>query len=789
MLQTIFIDTKKIPIEAKLIKKNCDHALKTLISQQSVGIFNKEIFHAIISASLNNNKSKRLLYYYFETMMHEPEFVMCVNQINKDLTSPNEYIRGLALKLVSRFENYDHVNLKLVKENLVHKHYYVRMNAVKCLCDISIRFDLDEEDELINLAKTETNIKVKSIILSSLLKMNADITDIMFNHHNEDSEIEEILVEHANDIELLQRCSTANHDTIAFKAMYRLLKMHLPINMHKLYMIMANSVNCYFKLDMINMIENIRHDLFPFLNLLDPFNVQFSVKIIDRVIKIATPSEYIKISDKLFYLYKDMSSGDIRKHFQTVLLDKITEFTNAHGIFKSELIDESLNNLGYTNDGTVDNRCSLSPEIQYSSLKFLNVLEKNKFAMNHTIAQSLIKILDSIQYGKIFRFALDTIYHNINKEMFLQLIDKFENNIECRNGDIFYLSSKSEIYLGGYICFFIVKSYKKLEFNVEDVQARTAALCLKFIQYGKENQLIDHSTQSTIYLYLRYLISTNKIPEYTKSIYEQKVINCNLFDPLRIPFFDQPSSLKKFDWAETDKTKMQVIQLSGIGDPLYIECNLIYTRYECILDMLIINQTEFYLPEFIIEFTYSPHLQLNESLQNTTIQPMSAITRKIVFNVLESANSFITAACIFRFLKDGDYSHTPYIQHLNEIQLDIREFLMGESLYNLNFNFQSEWRKLEWENIYSVNANINNMNEILEILIKSVNGHICNKEDAYNFCVCNFICYTIQKTPVLINICLSGNKTIETRVRSRNEMVVSNISQLLSKTIKSYLKI
>ena len=114
---------------------------------------------------------------------------------------------------------------------------------------------------------------------------------------------------------------------------------------------------------------------------------------------------------------------------------------------------------------------------------------------------------------------------------------------------------------------------------------------------------------------------------------------------------------------------------------------------------------------------------------------------------------------------------------------------MGESLYNLNFNFQSEWRKLEWENIYSVNANINNMNEILEILIKSVNGHICNKEDAYNFCVCNFICYTIQKTPVLINICLSGNKTIETRVRSRNEMVVSNISQLLSKTIKSYLKI
>ena len=290
MLQTIFIDTKKIPIEAKLIKKNCDHALKTLISQQSVGIFNKEIFHAIISASLNNNKSKRLLYYYFETMMHEPEFVMCVNQINKDLTSPNEYIRGLALKLVSRFENYDHVNLKLVKENLVHKHYYVRMNAVKCLCDISIRFDLDEEDELINLAKTETNIKVKSIILSSLLKMNADITDIMFNHHNEDSEIEEILVEHANDIELLQRCSTANHDTIAFKAMYRLLKMHLPINMHKLYMIMANSVNCYFKLDMINMIENIRHDLFPFLNLLDPFNVQFSVKIIDRVIKTATPS-------------------------------------------------------------------------------------------------------------------------------------------------------------------------------------------------------------------------------------------------------------------------------------------------------------------------------------------------------------------------------------------------------------------------------------------------------------------------------------------------------------------
>jgi coatomer subunit beta len=66
------------------------------------------------------------------------EMILACNAIRKDLLSANEYIRGRTLRLVSK------ISIKAILENLVqaiienltHRHFYVRRNAIMCLYSI-----------------------------------------------------------------------------------------------------------------------------------------------------------------------------------------------------------------------------------------------------------------------------------------------------------------------------------------------------------------------------------------------------------------------------------------------------------------------------------------------------------------------------------------------------------------------------------------------------------------------------------------------------------------------------
>ena len=66
------------------------------------------------------------------------ELILACNAIRKDLLSPNEYVRGRTLRLVSKItiksilENL----MEAVSQNLNHHHFYVRRNAIMCLYNI-----------------------------------------------------------------------------------------------------------------------------------------------------------------------------------------------------------------------------------------------------------------------------------------------------------------------------------------------------------------------------------------------------------------------------------------------------------------------------------------------------------------------------------------------------------------------------------------------------------------------------------------------------------------------------
>ncbi|OQS55849.1 betaCop [Ecytonucleospora hepatopenaei] len=775
MSQTLYLQVNEDQPDNKSISKHPEKALKFLISQQTQGLFNKDLLHNVITSVMNtnDNKLKRLLYYYFETIMSDPSFVMCVNQINKDLTSPNEFVRGFALKLAAKYENFDYVNSSAIKENLSHKHYYVRLNALRCYTELSLRFGWDIENDLIEMLNLETNAKVQAYIFSCMFKLNISFDDFINMHTG--NEVLDYLVDVVNDSQFLHNCINHGSKKIVFKAMCRLLERGEKVNISLLISILEGE--SVFKKDFERYLKYLSGESILFLHLMEPYEITFSFALLDHVISVVKTQDVVKVSEIIYNKYKTLvNNSEQRKSFKCGLIDRFSKFVDAHCISNREMLDSILDDLLIEND----------PEVLFALVKCLKILEGNNLVKDDKITKAMLKAIDCVRYGKILRFIFDILFININEKTLYILCKQLMNNFESQN-DVFYLSEDPDVFLGGYISYSLVRMFKKIKFESTESKKThkemIAAICIKFIQFGTKFNLIDSSTHSSITLFLRFLLDESK-----KNVdFEDSRVTVKFESSLnvpKIPLLDIHKNEKKFVVQEENDTKTRTIQLSGLGDPLYVECNLFYTKYECVLDLLIINQTEFYLPEFSIDFTHSKHLKLIETMYPVGIQPSSAITQKISFSIVESSDSFITAALLFRYPRNGEYLLKPYVQHLNEIKLKIGDFLEKTST---QIDFPYIWKSLEWENIYSLQANIENMEECIDLLVQSVEGTIVNKESVYNFLVCNFLCSTIQKTLVLVNVCLSENKNAVIRVRSKDESIVKSISNLLGGVIKEKL--
>lgn len=137
-------------IQTAFVKGNLEEkkkGLKTLIKL----ITNDDNYPRLLMPVLTNlqlladHDLKKLLFLYWEVVEKvnldgtvKDEITLACNALRKDLLSSNEYIRGRTLRLVSK------ISIKSILENLVnavienlsHRHFYVRRNAIMCIYSI-----------------------------------------------------------------------------------------------------------------------------------------------------------------------------------------------------------------------------------------------------------------------------------------------------------------------------------------------------------------------------------------------------------------------------------------------------------------------------------------------------------------------------------------------------------------------------------------------------------------------------------------------------------------------------
>ena len=117
---------------------------------------------------------KKVLFLYWEVIEKtnfdgtlKEELILACNALRTDLLSPNEFIRGRTLRLVSKIQNKGILEnlMEAVAQNLNHRHFYVRRNTIMCIYNVyqSTGMELVEDfiDEIEKLCINDSDLSTK----------------------------------------------------------------------------------------------------------------------------------------------------------------------------------------------------------------------------------------------------------------------------------------------------------------------------------------------------------------------------------------------------------------------------------------------------------------------------------------------------------------------------------------------------------------------------------------------------------------------------------------------------
>jgi len=178
-------------------------ALKTLILMMMHDDTFPRMMMTVVQHCLKEDHKdiKKLLLLYWEILEKtnsegklKEEMILLCNALLQDLKSPNEFVRGRTLRLVSRLMHKEMLDSLIhpVIDCLSHKHPYVRRNAVMCVYSIHKVFGeeivADAHQGMLALLDTETDLSTKRNVLIYLFESDPEASMKYINRSLAESE-------------------------------------------------------------------------------------------------------------------------------------------------------------------------------------------------------------------------------------------------------------------------------------------------------------------------------------------------------------------------------------------------------------------------------------------------------------------------------------------------------------------------------------------------------------------------------------------------------------------------
>lgn len=175
------LENKKDSVKAEALEE----LVLLMISGESYPKLLMTIIRFVVTC--NDHRVKKLLMIYWEIVDKckengdlKEEMILVCNALRNDLMHPNEYICGSTLRLLCKMKYYRILEplKEAVLRNLVHRHSYVRRNAVMCVYSIVKSFGLEvlpeAPEDIEQLLLVEGDLSTKRNAFLMLLHCDQD---------------------------------------------------------------------------------------------------------------------------------------------------------------------------------------------------------------------------------------------------------------------------------------------------------------------------------------------------------------------------------------------------------------------------------------------------------------------------------------------------------------------------------------------------------------------------------------------------------------------------------------
>ena len=573
---------------------------------------------------------KKLLFLFWEVIdKHKPdgamkdEIILVCNGIRKDLDSPNEYIRGRTLRLLTKLAYKEILeNVKAaVFENIKHSHPYVRSNAIMCILSFIDNFGVDIvpdslPDDLkdIILKDNDTATRRNAYVLYSRISPMESLSltqEIMEN--NEISELGDLfalcIVENLRKLNKIfpQRSSTFIHLLLelsvhkSHSVLFEIGSLLLEISSNPNVVSSAVNILCsllHEERDNNTLIiimkklygiknrhgEILQEQILTFANLI---NLNYAIELrklsFELIDELITESTITQVFDKFMVIFTQLNSVneseytiDLKNSMLKCMLKNIIKFPNIDKMYPLFVLEK---NLTFKKD-------KLYVYSQINSIKELFLVYSNNEIILKEMLNKIIKMFEEIDQYEIMETCI-WILANYSSELSLlkQTFDLIMKNLG--DLDFEYFNENENI----------------LENNDENntksdngKRTITKTVVLPDGTYGTVTEILDIKEikkQKEIKYLRKFLLETtfyfsaNLVSALTNIIFKMKKLN---FDKYKIYYYNtiniicsilkMNSKLVYKDPDNTNHIQMCLKFLLTNNDTIYEEWNQYMQKYE-----------------------------------------------------------------------------------------------------------------------------------------------------------------------------------------------------------------
>jgi coatomer subunit beta len=194
----------------------------------------------------------------------------------------------------------------------------------------------------------------------------------------------------------------------------------------------------------------------------------------------------------------------------------------------------------------------------------------------------------------------------------------------------------------------------------------------------------------------------------------------------------------------------KVVQLSGLGDPVYVEAVVLHRAYDVVMDISVTNRTAETLTNVALELSTAGDMKLVDRPGTLTIGPGDTAPAHATVKVssLEMGHIFGTLSY------NSSSSAEKHLVNLRDLAVDVMDYIHPR--YIESASFRKMWAMFEWENRVTINTQMTEPKEFINHIAAHTNTRILTPieefPDNMDFLAANFYAKSSFGEDALMNI-------------------------------------